>query len=66
MYLLWLVRKALRPNAAPIFNIKDLAVDSPLKLFLMGFLTNLLILKLAIVYLSLLPLSLFTHNKAVF
>ncbi len=29
--------KALRPNAAPIFNVKDLAVDSPLKLFLMGF-----------------------------
>ena len=37
MYLLWLAWKALRPNAAPIFNIKDLAVDSPLKLFLMGF-----------------------------
>ncbi|WP_141138371.1 LysE family translocator, partial [Acinetobacter baumannii] len=28
MYLLWLAWKALRPNAAPIFNIKDLAVDS--------------------------------------
>lgn len=42
IYLLWLAWKALRPNAAPIFSVKDLSIDSPLKLFLMGFLTNLL------------------------
>lgn len=55
IYLLWLAWKALRPNASPIFDIKQLSVDSPAKLFLMGFATNLLNPKIAIMYLSLLP-----------
>ncbi|KQG45715.1 lysine transporter LysE [Acinetobacter pittii] len=55
IYLLWLAWKALRPNASPIFDVKQLSVDSPAKLFLMGFATNLLNPKIAIMYLSLLP-----------
>ncbi|MBK4215486.1 LysE family translocator [Paracoccus caeni] len=55
LYLLYLAWQALRPGARSAFEVADLPPDSPRKLFLMGFLTNLLNPKIAILYLSLLP-----------
>lgn len=54
-YLLWLAWQAVRPGGRSPFQVKDLPVDSPRKLFFMGFLTNLLNPKIAVMYLSLLP-----------
>ena len=54
-YLLWLAWQALRPGGASPFAVRQLPVDSPRKLFLMGLLTNLLNPKIAMLYLSLLP-----------
>lgn len=55
IYLLWLAWQAVRPGSRSPFQIRNLPVDSPRKLFLMGFLTNLLNPKIAVMYLSLLP-----------
>lgn len=55
LYLLWLAWQAVRPSGRSPFQVKDLPTDSPSKLFLMGFLTNLLNPKIAVMYLSLLP-----------
>lgn len=54
-YLLWLAWQAVRPGGRSPFEVRDLPVDGPGKLFLMGFLTNLLNPKIAVLYLSLLP-----------
>ncbi|GAB3242126.1 LysE family translocator [Chitinimonas naiadis] len=55
LYLLWMAWQAIRPGGASPFVVRELTVDSPRKLFLMGFLTNLLNPKTAVIYLSLLP-----------
>jgi threonine/homoserine/homoserine lactone efflux protein len=55
IYLLWLVWQAIRPGGRSPFHVRDLPKDSPRKLFVMGFLTNLLNPKIAALYLSLLP-----------
>lgn len=55
LYLLWLAWQAVRPGGRSPFQVRNLAADSPSKLFLMGFLTNLLNPKIAVMYLSLLP-----------
>jgi len=54
LYLLWLAWQAVRPGGRSPFQVKNLPADSPRKLFLMGFLTNLLNPKIAVMYLSLL------------
>ena len=54
-YLLWLAWQAVRPGGRSPFQVRQLPVDSPRKLFLMGLITNLLNPKIAMVYLSLLP-----------
>ncbi|ENV31686.1 LysE family translocator [Acinetobacter gerneri] len=55
VYLLWMAWNALKPGGQSPFEIKSLSYDRPKKLFFMGFLTNLLNPKIAIMYLSLLP-----------
>lgn len=54
-YLLWLAWQAVKPGGQSPFQVKTLPKDSPARLFTMGFVTNLLNPKIAILYLSLLP-----------
>ncbi|MGV3770171.1 MAG: LysE family translocator [Sphingobium phenoxybenzoativorans] len=55
LYLLWLAWQAIRPGGRSPFQVRDLPPDSPRRLFVMGFMTNLLNPKVAVIYLSLLP-----------
>lgn len=55
LYLLYLAWQVLKPGGRSPFQVKDLPKDSDSKLFMMGFLTNLLNPKIAVMYLSLLP-----------
>jgi threonine/homoserine/homoserine lactone efflux protein len=55
LYLLWLAWQAVRPSGRSPFQVRDLPHDRPRKLFAMGFLTNLLNPKIAMLYLALLP-----------
>jgi threonine/homoserine/homoserine lactone efflux protein len=55
LYLLYLAWQALRPGGRSPFQVRDLPADSPRRLFAMGFLTNLLNPKIAVMYLSLMP-----------
>src|SRR5215218_3668584 len=55
LYLLYLAWQAIRPGGAAVFAPKELPVDGPRRLFLMGMVTNLLNPKIAVLYVSLLP-----------
>src|ERR1700753_4198767 len=55
LYLLWLAWQVLKPNGRSPFQVRELAVDGPRKLFAMGFVTNLLNPKSAMLYMALLP-----------
>ena len=54
-YLLYLAWQAVRPGGRSPFAARALPHDGPGRLFTMGFVTNLLNPKIAVMYLSLLP-----------
>ena len=55
-YLLWMAWNAVKPGARSVLQPRtDLPIDGPRRLFAMGFLTNMLNPKAAVLYLSLLP-----------
>lgn len=55
LYLLYLAWQAVKPGGRSAFTVRDLPIDTPGKLFTMGFITNLMNPKIAVMYLSLLP-----------
>lgn len=55
LYLLYLAWQAVKPGGRSPFQVRDLPADSPRQLIVMGFMTNLLNPKAAVLYLSLLP-----------
>ncbi|MGR4862448.1 LysE family translocator [Caulobacter sp. LARHSG274] len=66
LYLAWLAWQAIRPGGAAPFAVRELPKDPPAKLVAMGFLTNLLNPKAAMLYLSLLPQFIDPHRGGVF
>lgn len=54
LYLGWLAWKALRPGGSP-FEVRPIRREPPARLVAMGFLTNIVNPKTAVVYVSLLP-----------
>jgi threonine/homoserine/homoserine lactone efflux protein len=55
VYLAYLAWQAIKPGGRAPFAVRALAADPPLKLLSMGFVTNLLNPKIAVMYVSLLP-----------
>lgn len=65
-YLLYLAWQSVRPGARSPFEARNLPIDPPRKLFLMGFLTNLLNPKIALFYLSIFPQFVSPEHGPVF
>jgi threonine/homoserine/homoserine lactone efflux protein len=66
LYLGWLAWQALKPGGRSPFAVQSLPIDSPRRLFAMGFMTNLLNPKAALLYLSLLPQFMAPATGSVF
>lgn len=66
LYLLWLAWQAVKPGARSPFEARALPADSPRKLLMMGFMTNVLNPKVAVFYLSILPQFIDTGRGSVF
>ena len=64
-YLMYMAWQALKPGGRSPFQLRELARDSPWRLYAMGFITNLLNPKAAIMYLSLLPQFIDTRQGSV-